>query len=536
MNQPADAVESGAPAEPQVRALALPRREGLEPSGPSRREIGLWLAIAAVFRLFLAWQVTGFVLVDDAYITLRYARNAAETGSLVYNHGEAVFGVTSPLWGFVTSALMAVFGRGGIEFAVIALGIALWSMAGARLIDFVPTRQQRLTLAVFLWTPVFVDNQMLGMETPLFVALAVFALGAAHEGRIRAAAAWAGWLVISRPEGVLFVPALVWLGATGLPSAGSVSGGVTRLLSQLRRPSTAALLLGPGLAWVGFAMLRYGTVLPQSMVAKSGWNSAHYDSLSSLEAAWFGVARLTFVPFVDYLPLALGHVVVAALVLGAGWVLALNLREGTRWSRAWLLTYCITIVFYIAGKGATEASWYAVPPSVALLIGAGPLLKSLRLDGPRTAYGTAIVLCGLSVAFVQKRAPLLTSYVDGYGACASALEALNEDPRESVLIGEIGVFGFETSHRVIDVGALVSPEILPLKNERLSLVAIAQRTGAAWLVISEIALETNVYPSVGQVWAGDTERAWLEGGTLTARHLDKQLIRLQKGAAASALP
>ena len=82
-----------------------------QPLGPeavaySARPWVLLIGIAAIARLMLAWLVTDFVLVDDAYITLRYARNAAEGGSLVHNSGEAVFGVTSPLWGFVTSAMM----------------------------------------------------------------------------------------------------------------------------------------------------------------------------------------------------------------------------------------------------------------------------------------------------------------------------------------------------------------------------------------------------------------------------------------------
>lgn len=492
----------------------------LEQRAMSRRELWILVLVAAVVRCLIAWQITGFVLVDDAYITLRYARNAAESGALVYNCGEAVFGVTSPLWGFVTYGLYELFGRGGIEVAVIASGIVFWSAAALRLATLVPARQQRIVLAVFLWAPVFVDNQMLGMETPLFAALAVFALGAAHEGRVLAASVWTGWLVLARPEGVLFAPALVWLGCAS-------SGGARAFAARLGRPWCIGSLLVPGLAWVFFATSRYGTVVPQSMVAKSGWNSEHYESLGGLEAAWFGLARLTFVPFVDYLPSLLGHGVVALLALSALFAARAAFESGRSvWPQAWIATWALMIAFYLAGKGATEASWYAVPPSIALLVGAGPLLEDLRFTGPRVAHGASALLCASSIALSLQRAPLLHSYVEGYGRCAASLEASGADPRESVLIGEIGVFGFETAHRVIDVGALVSPEVLPLKNARLSLVAIAKRTCADWLVVSDVALETNHYPSVGEVWSDEEERAWLRSGTLVAKHGDKRLIRL----------
>lgn len=298
------------------------------------------------------------------------------------------------------------------------------------------------------------------------------------------------------------------------------------------------MTLGPGLAWVAFAVAHYGTVLPQSMVAKSGWNSAHYDSLMSIEAVWFGVARLTFLPFIDYLPMACAHGLTAILMVGIVAAAHACWSRGDAWSRAWMGTYLLAIVFYIAGKGATEASWYAVPPSVALLIGSGPLLAGLMEKRPaperrHLAFAAAAVLGVLSTAFVHRRAPLLRSYVDGYGACAATLAAENPGPNESVLIGEIGVFGFQSDQPVIDVGALVSPEILPLKNTGMSLIAMAQETGAHWLVISDIALERNSYPSVGVVWSGLDEMRWLARAQLVARHKDKRLYRLPKAGSSA---
>lgn len=508
---------------------------GLGRRAPSPHELMLWIAVAALLRVTLAAWVTEFVLVDDAYITLRYARNAAETGSLVYNAGESVFGVTSPLWGLVTSGLMMVFGRGGIEVAVFALGLAFWSAAAYVIASTLRAQESgygaafvRPFLSVFLFAPVFVDNQMLGMETPMFVCLAALAMCDAHRGDIRRSALWTGLLMVARPEGILFAPALLWLGHASSP----------RLLRDLAAPRCLALALGPGLLWIAFALSQYGTVLPQSMVAKSGWNSEHYGRLATLEAAWFGVARLTFLPFVDYLPVAMAHGLTALLIFGIAASAQACLTRGDAWSRAWMGTYFLFIAFYIAGKGATEASWYAVPPSVALLLGSSPWLMGLLDKRPalhprHVAFAAAAILSVLSTAFVHRRAPLLHSYVDGYGACAASLADQNPGTNEAVLVGEIGVFGFKSDQPLIDVGALVSPEVLPLKNAGMSLVAIAQATGARWLVVSDIALERNFYPSVGKVWSGAEEIQWLAGAELVDRRRDKRLYRLRRSGSSA---
>lgn len=472
-----------------------------------------WIVFSAIARLVIAWTVTGFVLVDDAYITLRYAKNFNEAGALVYNSGEWVFGVTSPLWGIVTSGLYAIFGAGGIEFGVIAFGIVMWSLAAWTLAKHLPDRVRLITVIVFLWAPVFVDNALLGMETPMVVWLAVGAMVAAIEGRLKAAAAWAGFLMVARPEGILFAPAMLYAVGRGR-------------WKELLAPGAALRLLGPGLAWIAFATVKFGSVLPQSMVAKSGWNSTHYDGLANAAMALHAVPRLTFVPFVDYLPAApLVALCVLAVVV---WVVRVNITSGDKASRSWLFFYLTYMAFFLVGKGATEASWYAVPSSVALLLAATPAWPKFTTT-PRIAAACGALLVVASAGLAWMRAPLLKSYVDGYGTLADVLNEVDEArpaAEHSVLIGEIGVFGFKSDHPVIDVGALVSPEVLPLKNDGRSLISLAKATGAEWLVISDTALEKNMYPSVGPVWADDEERAWLDACPLVSSAIDKKLYRL----------
>jgi len=498
----------------------------------------LLILFSAAWKLALAALVTHWVLVDDAYITLRYAKNAVERGALVYNPGQAVFGVTAPLWAFVTTGLYALAGA-HVERAVIVLNVALWSLA-AWLVARSTPRPARLTvLALFLLAPSLVDNQMLGMETPLFVVLALGAASAALGARVRTCAACAGLLFVSRPEGVLFAPFLLYALSRAAARSSGAPLGLVGALRRLARPAPLALLFGPGLAWIAFSLARYGSVVPQSMLAKSGWNSAHYESLFSFESALMTVPRMTFLPFVDYFPRALALGLAAATVAVVAWVVRANVVRGSARSRAWLGFYLVYLGFYLLGKGATEASWYSVPSSVALLLAAEPAWpRFLRAPRPATVGALVLALVAAGTLAVVRRAPLLQSYEDGYGQCAATLNALPEawpPDAQRVVIGEIGVFGFRSVHPVVDVGALVSPEVLPLKNAGASFVSIVRDTRASFFVISAVALERNEYPSVGEVWRDEAERAWLEQrcrpiaahrGKLVYRVLDRALAAL----------
>jgi hypothetical protein len=496
-----DTVELATPPSPQPEPSLGPD------SNPAAGRLLAALFVASgVFRFLVAWLMTKFTLVDDAYIHLRYARNLAEQGTFVYNPGEAVFGLTSPLYGLVAACLYFVFGS-HIEVAVIVFNILLWTGAGVLIARELPERSRLPLMALFLLAPVFVDNQMLGMETPLLVLLLAGSVRAARLGNVTTACLWFGPALITRPEAVLLSPFLLMLVA----AEHGWGPGMKRML----KPGALVALLTPGVLWVTFALIQYGSLIPQSMVAKTGWGSTHYDSIFTLQNAILTVPRLSFLPFIDGFPAAIQWVLAAVLLLGVVWIVFVNLRRGTRASRTWLGFYAVYITFFLVGKGATEASWYAVPSSVALLCAAAPCLPKWLTNPGQLRIQLALVLSltGLSFVAASQRAPLLQYYVDGYGACAEFLEARAEPgtaPNTKVAIGEIGVFGFRTTMKVVDVAALISPETLPWRNDGLSFIRMVQLSGSKYFVLSDRAVTTNTYPAIAAVWIGDLEKAWFD--------------------------
>lgn len=470
-----------------------------------RKELRSLILVSVVVKLMLALFATDFVLVDDAYITLRYARNLVEHGELVYNQGEAVFGITTPLWSLCSSVLYLLCGS-FVEVSLILVNLALWSWAGWIGCALVPERLRHGFLTVFLFAPSFVDNQMLGMETSLFVLLMLGAMEAALRGNARCSAAFCGLLLITRPEAVLLSPCLL----TALASDGR---GFREAFRRLLKPAPLALLLAPGCLWVAFAVSTYGSVLPQSMLAKTGWNAEHYDDAGLLAATWRALPRLTFVPFIDFFPGVAGALVTGCLLLAVAWIVAANVRHGDAASRAWLGFYLLYLAFYVLGKGATEASWYSVPSSVALLLASRPAWPVFLI--PTTAHArllAVLALAGASSLAAFKRGALLRYYEEGYGESARFLNERSpaHGTPDKVVIGEIGVYGFHSVHSIVDVAALVSPEVLDMKERSASFVGIVRESNARWFVISDRALEENRYPSVGPVWRDETERRWLE--------------------------
>lgn len=192
------------------------------------RDLGGWRRTAAWVVLLIAtaaitWRVVSFyrphLVVDDAFISFRFADNLAHGLGLVYNPGERVEGFSNFLW----TILLAVGVRCGIDVVVLSEVLSflaalatiwlVWSWA-RRLFgdDWVGIALAAMPTLVFATTSSQARYVLSGMETLLFgllVTAATYLLlvrhAAALAGAIFAAAA------MTRPEGVMY-----WALALGL--------------------------------------------------------------------------------------------------------------------------------------------------------------------------------------------------------------------------------------------------------------------------------------------------------------------------------
>ena len=179
----------------------------------TREKVFASVLLLAAVALYLAHGASfGVCLQDDAFISLRYARNLAEGHGLVYNPGERVEGYTNFLWTVLSAFpyLLGLDGPGflrGMGFAsgILALLAAAWL---AR--ELAPGEPAAAGVAAVLAAaaPWLVSESVMGLETAFFAALAVAGVAARlRERRLPSAFPWSGVLfalaALTRPEGML---------------------------------------------------------------------------------------------------------------------------------------------------------------------------------------------------------------------------------------------------------------------------------------------------------------------------------------------
>ena len=227
------------------------------PAGMRRRDDVLLVLLVLV--ALGARALPGERIIDDAYITFRYARNIVEGRGFVYNPGEHVLGTTTPLYTLVLAGLSWI--SGSADFPTIA--VAANAVAGALSVALLYLLGQRFVghwappaTAALLWAlaPYSVTFAAGGMETDLVVTLLLAAAYAYVVDASHALAVLSSLSLLARPDTALLL-VLLWLGLVA-----------RRRRLPLREAAVAIVVLAP---WLIFATIRFGSPLPGSLAAKS---------------------------------------------------------------------------------------------------------------------------------------------------------------------------------------------------------------------------------------------------------------------------
>jgi len=281
-----------------------------DPHQPSRERPWLGHALlAGVLVLFAVHSLSYHrMMVDDAFISYRYADNLARGHGLVFNPGERVEGYSN----FTLILLLAPFARMGADLLIVSKAIGF--LAGLAAILYTVRLSSHLTGIVeggcgtsrglFRFLPAFFLASsasfalwtMGGIETSLFAALLLAGLhhymrwqepgrarpardtgeapateraeAARGAGRATGQAAASGLLLaaagMSRPEGILFAAALAL-------------DAMMRSAERRRLTTSDALWAAcvgfPYAAYLGWKLSYYGTIVPNTYYAKvwGGW-------------------------------------------------------------------------------------------------------------------------------------------------------------------------------------------------------------------------------------------------------------------------
>lgn len=226
-------------------------------------------------------------VVDDAFITLRYAERLVDGLGLTYNDYERVEGFSNPTWlglqsllillginGVAATKFLSVFTYIGIFWAGNRFGKEVLALSG----------WARLLMSFLVATSAYIASwAMWGLETPLYIALMLvcmtelqMAVRLPSRKRTVTLALSLVAFVMTRPEAALYVVA--WTIGVLLIDARGKEWRV-RLKTLLPAAALSALILA-GL--VGARVVYFGQILPQTYYAKQG---AGFD-LGKLGSLW----------------------------------------------------------------------------------------------------------------------------------------------------------------------------------------------------------------------------------------------------------
>lgn len=441
---------------------------GMSPS-PRRGPPGRGAVVLVVaLGLFLAGAVAHRFLIDDAFISFRYARNWAAGHGLRYHVGSApaVEGYSNFLW----TAVLALGHRLGAPIETLAHGLtiacgALWIVRAhvwlaRRGVGLLALAVGDLAFAssgaVWVWATS-------GLETmPFTLVFGVTLLGLIDLAREPSArsGAWVGLLALTlsllRVEGVLWAVALPVL----VVSADTNPRPNRRRLAAALAPYAVVLVVGYG-AFLLARHATYGSWTPNTMLVKAGLSGAKLVRGLKSDASYL----LSVAPL---LLLGAGARASFGSRAGAGRSLGLtlvallgyNALVGGDWMpfHRFLVPFgalgALALALAVDELGNRKGAVLAVP---ALLLGLGPILdwhpapRALRvaLDYRSFDLGYRTELERLRIA--QRNGESFATIGRLLGRVAS--------PGDSVVVGAIGAIGFYSGLVVHDRNGLVDPEV-----------------------------------------------------------------------------
>lgn len=433
---------------------------------------------------------------DDAYITFRHVRHLVEHGVPAWNlEGPRVLGSTTPAYLFLLGAFSLLTGLRDLPWAALILNALLhaWTVA---VVILLAQRSLKRPLPALLtgllvgFNAVYVYIGSQGFESALFIAV-IFTVFLCLDARCDATAVLLTSIApLVRPEGLL-LSAITW--------------GFLLATKRITLRLVILYALAPAL-WFAFATGYYGSCIPHSIRAKQHSSviftpyAAEPYSLARNLIQWPHTAwayAYTWAPKIIFNGAVYepwGHplrAVIAAAALAAApaaaWVLVKR-RGPILLCLAWAV---LNFAFYalIQAHSLWYLPAYTVTAVAFLFAGACALLDSvtaLRPDGRMAICFRPLCIALFLSLFLLNRytyhrgeLPESRPWIyardcgkgdwsgmewERYHAYRDAAEFLNgrvERDDATVLISEVGVFGYFYKGPVLDSGALCSPEVLP---------------------------------------------------------------------------
>ena len=400
-------------------------------------------------------------ITDDTFIHLQFAKNLAAGNGFSFNAGEPTYGFTSPAWvvlisaGGLTGAELLWTSKALGLLALLVCAACFYALALRVTSDRYLARAAAVVWALNAWS---VRWGISGMETSLVTAWAVASLCLFAREQAAGLSRYHPWVLgaacLMRPEAVLL---LLVCGA-----AVAVSPGERRWRRVVHTVLPGAAVC---LAWFGYAFATFGAISPNTVAVKAG----RFISLANVGSGAYVVAKilgLTNAP----------ELVLAACVVAAAALSRTAVRRPSAFHAAavgWLVLLPAAYVL----RDVQVVSRYLVPVIPLLVLygfmalrQAAGLLKPSPALARRLVLGMAAVCVGINLCVLA-----FVAYPHTHSFSRDMRHSLiflgkwfarNTPADATVALPDIGAFAYYSDRRVVDLGALVTPEMIPVLRGR----------------------------------------------------------------------
>jgi len=409
--------------------------------------------------LLLEFYFIDFV-VDDAFISYRYAKNLVRGNGMVFNLGEKVEGYTNFLWVILISIFIKVGATPVIVskvFGIVSSFLLLYGtyLIGKKLLD---SKYPYDLIALFLLSvsPCIAVWAVGGLETVFFAALVVWAIYFFFSTKYLLLSPYLFILAsMTRPEGVLFFLIIL----------------VYMLIVRRYRDSLGFLtrfLIFGGIYFV-WRLYYFGDLLPNTFYAKVGRFGGHHW------LSGFGY----FYDFVKYYGGGFLFVILPVFPI---------LLKRTSDKYYFIIGTVVVYSLYILCVGSDWMPQYRffvpVLPFFYLLIQKG--IETLGGQIKKRYMVYTVILLFLMVQSLQSLAmiilshrPKTTFFSDSRINIKSHKEATSQfievgkllkeiaSPNDSMITYAVGAIGYYSDLYIIDTHGLVSPHLIPLSDDEM---------------------------------------------------------------------
>jgi len=437
----------------------------------SENSIGIWgeipflrkavkYGLGLIVLIFYATVLLHFPYTpDDTFIYLQFAKNVLRGGGFAFNAQEPTYGVTSPLWTFIIAAggglrLDPYFVAKLLDLVFASLALIVFYLLAVEII--------RERLVAFLATFVFSGNVWFirwaatGMETSLSVLLLLLTVLYCLRNEYLQAALACSFLTLVRPEAaLLFILLLIdaFLNTIEKRHAGKLAIGCTLIF---------LLIVGP---WMVFAQKEFGTLVPNTVTAKTGFGF----SLVDIAATGRDIMKTA----------ATSNVLELVLVLGfVGW--RIKRREYGELRNhflplAWM--FLLPLVYLGAEVGVVSRYLLLLLPLVCVY-GYFSLKNTLERFRAVSPYRLSAVLVVTTLLLIQNQYVYqkhvkshMDRFAEGVEECLRPIAEWvrdNTPPGTVIVSPDVGAIGYWSDRKLCDLAGLITPEMKRLRRQGLT--------------------------------------------------------------------